>query len=181
MRRREFIAGIGSAAAWPIGLRAQDTAVVVGVISPFSADANATSRFSRLLREGLKQDVIVEYRGEANGLARQKELANDLVRRHVTVILAQAGGPALAAKSATSTIPIVFFGIGADPVELGLVDSINRPGANVQVWASIILLSKVSIYCVSSFLRRQLHTFPAVQASSPLTLISQTPSVDGAV
>ena len=130
IKRREFIAGLGSAAAWPIGLRAQDTAVVVGVLSP-AADANAASRFSRFLREALKRDVIVEYRGEANGLARQEELANDLVRRHVTVILAQAGGPALAAKSATSTIPIVFFGIGADPVELGLVTSINRPNANV--------------------------------------------------
>jgi putative ABC transport system substrate-binding protein len=118
MRRRDFIAGLGGAAAWPIGLRAQDKAVVVGVISP--ANINPASRFSRLLREGLKRDVIVEYRGEANGRARQEELANDLVRRHVTVILAQAGGPALAAKNATSTIPIVFFGIGADPVELGL-------------------------------------------------------------
>jgi putative tryptophan/tyrosine transport system substrate-binding protein len=130
MRRRDFIAGLGGAVAWPIGLRAQDTAVVVGVISA-AADANGSSRFSRFLREGLKRDVIVEYRGEANGPARQEELANDLVRHHVTVILAQAAGPALAAKSATSTIPIVFFGIGADPVELGLVTSINRPDANV--------------------------------------------------
>ena len=131
MRRRDLIAGLGGAAAWPIGLRAQDTAVVVGVISP-AADANAASRFSRFLREGLKRDVIVEFRGEAIGTpARLRELASDLVSRHVTVILAQAGGPALAAKSATSTIPIVFFGIGADPVELGLVTSINRPDANV--------------------------------------------------
>ena len=129
MRRRDFIAGLGGATAWPIGSRAQDAAVVVGVISPF-ADANA-ARFSRFLREALKRDVIVEYRGEANGRARQEELANDLVRRHVTVILAQAGGPALAAKNATSSIPIVFFGIGADPVELGLVTSISRPEANV--------------------------------------------------
>jgi ABC-type uncharacterized transport system substrate-binding protein len=136
MRRRDFIAGLGGAAVWPLGVRAQDTAIpVVGVISPF---ANATSRFSRLLREGLKQagyvegqNVVVEYRWEATGLARQQELATDLVRRHVTVILAQAAGPALATKNATSTIPIVFFSIGGDPVELGLVASINRPGANV--------------------------------------------------
>ena len=131
MRRRDFIAALGGAVAWPIGLRAQDTAVVVGVISP-AADANAASRFSRFLREGLKRDVIVEYRGEAIGTpARLRELASDLVSRHVTVILAQAGGPALAAKNATSSIPIVFFGIGADPVELGLVTSISRPDANV--------------------------------------------------
>jgi putative tryptophan/tyrosine transport system substrate-binding protein len=138
MRRREFIAGLGSAAAaWPIGVCAQDTAIpVVGVITPF---ANvATSPLYRLLREGLKhagyvegQNVIVEYRWEATDFARQQELATDLVRRHVTVILAQATGPALAAKRATSTIPIVFFGIGGDPVEFGLVASINRPGANV--------------------------------------------------
>jgi putative tryptophan/tyrosine transport system substrate-binding protein len=139
MRRREFIAGLGGAAAWPIGVRAQDTAIpVVGVISAL-ANANA-SGFSRLLHEGLKQagyvegqNVMFEYRWEATatGLARLQELATDLVRRHVTVILAQAAGPALAAKSATSTIPIVFCGIGGDPVELGLVDSINRPGANI--------------------------------------------------
>jgi putative ABC transport system substrate-binding protein len=76
------------------------------------------------------QDVIVEYRWEAIG-ERQHEFAIDLVRRQVVMILASGAGPALAAKRATSTIPIVFFFIPADPVKLGLVASVNRPEANI--------------------------------------------------
>ena len=73
------------------------------------------------------QNVKVEYRWAAVGGERQREFAVDLVRRQVAVILASGGGPALAAKRATSTIPIVFFGIGADPVNFGLVASVSRP------------------------------------------------------
>jgi putative ABC transport system substrate-binding protein len=96
------------------------------------------------------QNVKVEYRllGENEIPERQREFAVDLVRRQVNVILASAAGPALAAKRATSKIPIVFFGIGADPVKLGLVASVNRPEANVTgVGFGDITEKRVELLC----------------------------------
>jgi putative ABC transport system substrate-binding protein len=121
MLRREFIAGLGSAAAWPVAGRAQPAAMpVIGVLNAQSADdeyKNLTVPFFQGLKEtGYVdgQNVAVEYRYAENQLDRLPALAADLVRRHVTVIVAIGGDSAPAVKAATTTIPIVFV-TGTDP------------------------------------------------------------------
>jgi putative ABC transport system substrate-binding protein len=137
MRRREFIAGLGSAAAWPIVARGQQAAMpVVGLLMATSREAN----LGRLaaFREGLNRtgyiemrNVAIEYRSADGQYERLPTLAAELVRRQVDVIVAGPGIPAaLAAKSATATIPVVFQS-GADPVEAGLVTNLAQPGGNV--------------------------------------------------
>jgi putative tryptophan/tyrosine transport system substrate-binding protein len=136
MRRREFIAGLGSAAAWPVMARAQQAMPVIGFLSPQSAELDYKDVTVPFL-QGLKetgyvegQNVAVEYRYPENHAA-------DLVRRRVTVIVAYGAGAALAAKRATTTIPIVFA-TGTDPVALGLVASLNRPGGNLTGIAGLL-------------------------------------------
>jgi putative ABC transport system substrate-binding protein len=144
MRRREFIAGLGSAAvAWPLAARAQQPAVpVVGYLGTQSADDDYKSITVPFLR-GLKetgyvqgQNVAVEYRWAEGQPERLPALAADLVRRRVAVIAASGTASALAAKAATTTIPIVFIN-GSDPVKIGLVTNLPRPEANVTGFSSL--------------------------------------------
>jgi putative ABC transport system substrate-binding protein len=135
MRRREFIAGLAGAAAWPLAARAQQAPPVIGYLSggTENSDRNYIAAFRRGLGEYgyvAGQNVEILFRWSETRNDRLSALATDLVLRKVSVIVATRGhAPALAARSATSTIPIVF-NIGVDPVGLGLVDSLNRPGGN---------------------------------------------------
>ena len=138
MRRREFVTLIGGAATWPLAARAQQPQGRVATIGWLGSFSSETSRhLLAAFHQGLKeigyvegQNVTIEYRWADNQYARLPEQAADLVRRHVDLIVAAGGEPAaLAAKAATSTIPIVFSALD-DPVRVGLVASFNRPGGN---------------------------------------------------
>jgi putative ABC transport system substrate-binding protein len=135
MRRREFIAGLG-AVAWPLAARAQQAGVpVIGYLGSSSLNVSADQLAG--FRQGIKEatfveggNVAIEYHWSEGNYERLPAMAVELARRQVAVILASGLPAALAAKTASPTIPIVFV-MGADPVTSGVVSSFNRPGGNV--------------------------------------------------
>jgi len=135
LRRREFLSLLGGAVTWPLVARAQGDVPVVGYLSSFSPETNRN--FTEAFRAGLDEagfregrNVNIEYRWAEEGRYETlPKLAAELANRRVSVIFASPIPAALAAKAATTTVPIVFA-VGSDPVETGLVTSLNRPGGN---------------------------------------------------
>ena len=174
MKRREFITLLGGAAAWPLAAQAQQGAIpVIGFLS--SAAPGPYAPFVSAFNNGLKeagyfegQNVTIEYRWTEGQAGRMPELAADLVRRPVTVLVGNTPG-ALAAKAVTATIPIVFATV-TDPVKTGLVASLNRPGGNATgVYFFLADLGSKQVGLLRELLPAAARVGLLVNPTSPLT------------
>jgi putative ABC transport system substrate-binding protein len=177
LRRRQFITLLGgAAAAWPVAADAQQGALpVIGILHPGSPEASA--KYVASLRKGLAEagyvegrNIAIEYHWGHGDSGRLPELASDLISRRVAVIVTPGGvTAALAAKAATTSIPIVFV-IGADPVQAGLVASLNRPGGNVTGVSSMNTgLAAKQLGLLHQLLRRDARFVVLVNPSNPQT------------
>ena len=176
MRRREFIAGIGIAAAWRLAAHAQQPAPVIGFLSNASPDEYALrlSAFRRGLQEtGFLegQNVRIEYRWANGENARLGALAMELVNRGVAVIVAGGGTPAaMVAKAVVQTIPVVFA-VAVDPVEVGLVPSLNHPGGNLTGITNLnVEMGPKKLEVVRELLPAATRVAVLLNPSSPLSL-----------
>ena len=132
MKRREFIAGLGGAAAWPVAARSQQAIPEIGWLGATGPDARLLAAFKQTLADANYiegRNLAIEYRYAEGRYDRLPAMATELVRRKVLLIVASPTPTAIAAKTATTIVPIVF-GVTDDPVKLGLVDSLGRPGGN---------------------------------------------------
>jgi len=167
MRRREFIAGLGSTAAWPLAAGAQPAVPVIGVLG--SATLESMGPVVAAFRQGLaaegyveNRNIAAEYRWAGDDNDRLPALAADLVRRRVDVISVLGNTPAaLAVKAATQTIPIVCV-VGTDPVKVGLVSSLARPGGN---------LTGVTIVTVELMAKRLSFMHELLPAATPIAVL----------
>ena len=178
MRRREFVALLGgAAAAWPLAARGQQSALpVIGYL--YEGSPEPTAQLLAAFRKGLSESgyveersVTIEFRWAQGQYDRLPELAAELVRRRVAVIVAPGGMPAaIAAKAATTTIPIVFGTGSDDPVQYGLVASLSRPGGNVTgVSAMNVELTAKRLGLLHDLLPGAAHFAVLVNPNSPFT------------
>ena len=187
IRRRELIAALGGAATWPLMARAQQPAIpVIGFLNGASSKRYVAQLAG--FRQGLKeagyidgQNVRIEYRWAEGRYDQLPALAADLVGRRVALIVTQGGDPPpLAAKSATLTIPIVFT-CSSDPVKLGLVDSLNRPGGNVTgFWLYTSLLGTKRLELMRQLLPANTLMAVVVNPNNPNAHIDTTELQDAA-
>jgi putative tryptophan/tyrosine transport system substrate-binding protein len=173
-KRREFIALLGGAAAWPLAARAQQRAMpVIGYISSLTQADSV--HFDAAFRRGLSemgyveaQNVSIEYRWITDRYDTLPAMAIDLVQRQVTMICALGPPAVLAAKAATATIPIVFVA-GADPIKFGFVASFNRPGGNITgIWVVLAALAEKRLQLVHDLLPKAELIALLVNPTSPV-------------
>ncbi len=183
MKRRAFITLIGSTATWPFATRAQQSPMpVVGFVNPRSSASDTSARIAAVFRKGLGeagyiegQNVTVEYYWLDGQYDRLPSLMADLVRRRVAVIATPGNNPtSLAAKAATTTIPIVF-GVGENPVKLGLVASLARPGGNatgINFFSTEVLAKRLGLLhdMVPKAVRIAVLVNPSNASSAEITL-----------